>query len=117
MNKLLIALLVFASLQPAFAKNEDGKYDSSPFKEWFETQHNSKGEWCCNDADGHMYDGDYSLNADGSVTIPWNAQGPIHVDASRVLTTPNPTGHAVWWYLPDMQGRPNTFCFSPGQLG
>ena len=65
---------------------------------WYKQQHNSRGEWCCNESDGHPFFGNYSINEDGSVTV--NFEGKEHVLPDyMVLKGPNPTGHAVWWYL------------------
>ena len=81
---------------------------------WFKTQHNSRGEWCCNESDGHPYFGDYKINDDGSVTV--NLNGDDHIlPAYMVLQGPNPTGHAVWWYL-DVGSTHRDYCFAPGTL-
>lgn len=107
MLKRILILLLMAS--PAMAR-DDGRYANSPHTEWYRSQHNSQGQWCCNEADGHPYDGDYKVNADGSVTV----QG-FTIEAHKVLNGSNPTGHAVWWYLDGPNGR-TSFCFAPGTL-
>jgi hypothetical protein len=104
----VLALILVAGA--AFARDPDGRYANSPLKEWYHEQHNSAGQWCCDEADGHPYDGDYTLNPDGSVTI-----GKETIEADKVLKQPNPTGHAVWWYIDNNYGR-TTYCFIPGAL-
>lgn len=83
---------------------DDGRYASSPHKEWFKSQHNSLGEWCCDNSDGHLYYGDYTINQDGSVTVEGET-----IPKEKVLRGPNPTGAAVWWKLGS-----RTYCFSVG---
>jgi hypothetical protein len=100
----------------AFARDPDGRYANSPNRSWFEAQHNSHGGSCCADADGHPYDGEYTLNKDGSVTLQWQGK-PHTIDAWKVLKdSSNPTGHAVWWYLLGPNGQMQDYCFAPGPL-
>lgn len=102
---VIFAGMLFAALV-AWARDPQGVYVNSPHKTWYETQHNSKGDWCCNEADAHPYFGDYTLNTDGSVTVEGET-----IPKEQVLTGTNPTGHAVWWRL----GQ-RTYCFAPGTL-
>jgi hypothetical protein len=82
---------------------------------WFKQQHNSRGEWCCDESDGHPFFGDYTLNQDGSVTVEMGGQ-PHTIAAELVLKGHNPTGHAVWWYRDSVSGH-RDYCFAPGVLG
>jgi hypothetical protein len=82
---------------------------------WFSEQHNSAGGWCCNEADGHRYYGDYVVHSDGTVTIAPGTPDEYHIEAWKVLTGPNPTGGAVWWFNEGPSGK-NTYCFAPGSL-
>jgi hypothetical protein len=109
-------LLLLLATAPAFARDPTGQYTNSPFRQWFEQQHNAQGAWCCNNADGHEYDGDYTFNKDGSVTLLLKS-GHYQIEAFKVLKGPNPTGHAVWWHLGSLDGSPITYCFSPGPMG
>lgn len=113
---MLASLLLITAIYapPAAARDPDGRYANSPYKEWFNTQHNSKGGYCCNDADGHEYDGDYSFDGEGNVSLTLDGQ-TVKIEAWKVLHGPNPTGHAVVWYVQGNAG-PMTFCFAPGQL-
>lgn len=81
---------------------------------WYKDQHNSAGQWCCDESDGHPYFGEWSANEDGSVTVELN--GKKHVlPKHMILTGPNPTGHAVWWFT-DVEGVHMDYCFAPGTL-
>ena len=75
---------------------------------WYRNQRNSRGGFCCDQADGDAYYGNYRLNADGSVTL---ADG-THIPKWQVLSGNNPTGHAVWWHYKNVM----SYCFSPGPL-
>ena len=110
--RIIVATIIILALawSQAYPKDLDGRYADSPNKEWFESQHNSTGQWCCNEADGHLYDGDYKLNQDGSVQV-----GDEKIESYKVLKGPNPMGQAVWWYIETAFGR-TTFCFIPGSL-
>src|SRR6185503_487820 len=69
---------------------------SPEIQAWYGKQHNSRGEWCCNESDGHPFYGDYSINEDGSVSVEFDG-APHLIAAELVLKGKNPTGHAVWW--------------------
>ena len=94
------------------------QYANAPdaIKQWYATQHNKQGAWCCNNADGHDFYGDYSLDQDGSVEF--DAGGTHHkLPAFMVLDGPNPTGHAVWWYVDGAAGGHTDYCFALGTEG
>lgn len=110
MLKTLMALMGLFLCAGAYARDPDGKYANSPLHEWYGQQHNSAGMYCCNEADGHPYYGDYTVNSDGSVTIDGQT-----IESYKVLSGPNPTGHPVWWYV-DTSGGRTTYCFIPGSL-
>lgn len=110
-----VVLLAFAILiSRADARDPTGKYANSPNAAWFKAQHNSQGEWCCDESDGHPFYGEYTFNADGSVTAH---DGGIEykIDKYKVLTGANPTGSPVWWFI-DVAGGRMTYCFAPGTL-
>jgi hypothetical protein len=92
-------------------------YASQPaeVQAWFKQQHNARGEWCCDESDGHPFYGDYTLNDDGSVTVQMDGE-PHLIAAELVLKGRNPTGHAVWWYRDTTSGH-RDYCFAPGVLG
>lgn len=108
-----VAALLFI-LAPALARDTDGRYANSKNAEWFKSQHNSEGQWCCDESDGHPFFGDYKINDDGSVTI--RHEGQTHkLPSYMVLKGGNPTGHAVWWFA-DAGGEHRDYCFAPGTL-
>lgn len=122
MRKSILAVIGL-SLVSTFASAADstGKYANSPWADWFGRQHNADGGYCCTNFDGHVYDGDYLLNADGSVTLPLKEGGAIEIPAGRVLQwnpeDPNPTGSAVLWYGGQaLAATTFVYCFAVGPL-
>jgi hypothetical protein len=112
--KLAIVSVVICGT-PALARWNPSYGNQPPeVQAWFKDQHNAQGQWCCDESDGHPFYGAYTINKDGSVSI--NAPDGTHtLPAYMVLKGPNPTGHAVWWYL-DVNGRHSDYCFAPGTL-
>lgn len=108
-------LLGGLSASPVLArwKSDYGKADPK-IQAWYKGQHNAQGQWCCDESDGHPFFGGYTLNQDGSVTLEL-ASGKRTLPQYMVLKGPNPTGHAVWWYL-DAGSSHTDFCFAPGTL-
>lgn len=107
--RTIIALAIALASTAALAR-DDGRYANSPNREWFSQQRNSAGQWCCNESDGHVYEGDYRILPDGSI----EAEGHT-IEAYKVLKGVNPMGRAVWWYIDTAYGR-TTYCFAPGPL-
>lgn len=110
--KYSLALLLLLT-STAFARDPTGKYADAANAQWYRSQHNSQGEWCCNDADGHPYFGDYTFDADGSVNVRDEAGNAHKLPPYMVLKGSNPTGHAVWWYL-EIGTTHRDYCFAPG---
>lgn len=126
--------ILFNHSADATTTNPDGKY-----ADWFSAQHAKSditgeeqvGGRCCDLGDGYRWDGNYTPNLNGSVTLN-TVDGPIPIPAYKVLDGtyakvgdetrggPNPTGHAILWtqggYPPETDGS-NIYCFSPGTLG
>ncbi len=114
---LTFALGILAGLLLAsFAAHARGTFPPGPLHDWFEQRHNSLGQWCCNEADGHQYDGEYVLHKDGSVTLGELLGTPREIESFKVLKDPNPTGHAIVWFTQDADGAPRIYCFIPGPL-
>jgi len=105
----LVLCAPFLLVVAALARDPQGVYAGSKDEAWFKGQHNANGEWCCDHSDGHRYYGSYSVNADGSVTVEGET-----IPKEKVLTGPNPTGTAVWWWLTGMDGSRRTYCFALG---
>jgi hypothetical protein len=101
-------------MTPAMAHNY-GLYNDSVLSAWYANQKNMRGEYCCNKADGHDFYGNYSLNAD---TVEFDADGVHYILPNyMVLLGPNPTGHAVWWYITNPDGSKISYCFAVGPQG
>ncbi len=86
---------------------------TGPNAAWFNKQYNHSGQWCCDVSDGHEFDGDYVVNPDGSVTLSLNDGVKRTLPKEMILSGPNPTGHAVWWFV-EGPGYHTDFCFAPG---
>lgn len=84
-------------------------------RSWFSNQHDGLGGYCCDLGDGHEFYGDYKLDKDGSVEFDDGGKHH-HMPAYKVLTGPNPTGVAIYWYLDSPQGRTD-YCFALGTEG
>jgi hypothetical protein len=109
----LLSLFILAMCKAE--ARDDGRYANSPYKAWFDAQHNGVGQSCCLESDAHRYDGNYVLNADGSVVLSLN--GKLHfLPAYMVLKGGNPTGSAIWWYMETGEYHTD-YCFAPGVLG
>lgn len=78
---------------------------SEDIQTWFNSQHNGHGQYCCDQADGERYDGDYTINSDGSVKL---ANGTV-IENWKVLTSPNPVGHPILWHIGS-----HVYCFALG---
>jgi hypothetical protein len=112
---LVLAAWIAVGGAQAKWKPEYAKVDPK-IAEWYRSQHNAQGQWCCNESDGHPYFGGYTINKDGSVTLDLAGGRKHTIPAYMVITGPNPTGHAVWWYLETNDGTHTDFCFALGTL-
>jgi len=81
--------------------------ESPTIQGWFKSQHNARGEWCCDEADGEPYLGSVTFNADGPVVLDGGRKLPAYM----VLNGPNPTGKSIWWHVGE-----TSYCFAPGTL-
>ena len=80
------------------------KYASAPNASWYEAAEGC-GIHCCGAADATRYDGNYTLNSDGSVDLA----DKTHLKACAVIQAGNPDGFAVLW-----KEHNHVYCFSPG---
>ena len=109
------ALLLLFSSEAGLARDPDGKYSSSPLKQWFDSLASRRGP-CCSDADGQSVsdvdwdtkDGKYRVRLDGQ----W-----IEVPPEALVTVSNKFGLAVVWPYKDYEGRTQIRCFIPGAGG
>lgn len=115
-SMLAIVLTSFVLVISAQARWKPEYANASPaIQTWYSAQHNAQGQWCCDRSDGHAFFGGYSVNSDGSVTLD-TEKGPHRIPSYMVLNTPNPTGHAVWWFLDRSDGTHIDYCFAPGSM-
>ena len=108
-----LSLLFFPGL--GVTRDLDGKYATSPLKEWFESLASRRGP-CCSVADGQSVedvdwdtkDGKYRVRLDGQ----W-----IEVPPDALVTVANKLGRAVVWPYKDYESRTQIRCFIPGAGG
>ena len=111
-----LAILCCSSLSVQAKWKADYANADPGIKQWYSAQRNKNGGWCCDNADGHDFYGDYKLDTDGSVEF--DADGVHHkLPPFMVLNGPNPTGHAVWWYIVQQDGTYHDYCFALGPAG
>ena len=110
-----VAMLV---LEPALARDPDGRFANSPLKPWFEKLSSGKGP-CCSDADGSVVlDTDWETK-DGHYRVRirdkwWD------VPAEAVITEPNKVGRTMVWpiyfWSSGSLDRVEIRCFMPGAM-
>ncbi|MCP3467016.1 MULTISPECIES: hypothetical protein [unclassified Bradyrhizobium] len=90
---IALMMLIAVMVTDSHAKGGPCEGNSPEISEWFSSQHNALGGWCCNDADGHRYYGDYVLNSDGSVTISPGTPDAHQIESYKVLSRHKPDRH------------------------
>jgi hypothetical protein len=114
----VVLVIILLGLQPAQARDLDGRFANSPLKPWFEKLSSGKGP-CCSDADGSVVlDSDWETK-DGHYRVRiknkwWD------VPAESVITEPNRFGRTmVWpvyyWRLDSLE-YVEIRCFMPGAM-
>lgn len=111
---IVVQAILWATIA-ATARDADGRYANSPLHDWYAEQRNSAGQWCCNEADGHLFYGDYRINEDGSVVVNPGTPDEHKIESYKVLKKENKAGAPVWWYTENAYGK-TTYCFIPGSL-
>lgn len=90
------------------------------YQEWFDSQFDKNGLFCCTVSDGHILDdSDWRTNGK-SYEVRINGKWYTLPDGSMVNSNrggPNPTGHAVVWYTINSKGELIIFCFAQGFEG
>lgn len=97
---------------PALARN-DGRYDTSPLKSWFESLQSEFGK-CCTDADAYIVpDADWESER-GRYRVRIDDEWVVVPDGA-VITQPNRFGRTMVWrhYI---DGHPRVRCFMPGSM-
>jgi hypothetical protein len=116
---IAVARLSTISIIDAHAKWNPLHSDApKSIQHWYSTQQTPDGGFCCDRADGHDFYGDYAVDANGNVKF--DADGKHYmIPKGKVLTGPNPTGHAVWWWANSVHPEDGkiTYCFALGPEG
>jgi len=96
---------------PLYAR-DDGRFTSSPLKEWFDRL-GSRNGLCCAFADGvSVEDVDWD-SQEGHYRVRIYGEWFVVPDAA-VVTEPNRFGPAVVWPYNDRYGNTQIRCFMPG---
>jgi len=108
-----LSVLFFSGL--GLARDLNGKYASSPLKEWFDSLASRRGP-CCSVADGQsVEDVDWDTK-DGKYRVRLEGQW-IEVPPDALVSVPNKFGLAVVWLYKDYESRTQIRCFIPGAGG
>lgn len=111
----LILTLIFGT---ARAAPPPGVLIDPSLHAWFERQHNLRGGWCCNEADGHILEDDEWRTAGDHYEVligkKWHAVDRQSLRAGA--DDPNPTGKAIAWYVTWGEDGASVFCFAPGTM-
>jgi hypothetical protein len=88
------------------------QYTDSPYREWYQQQHDRVGWSCCGLGDAHpVYD---AYIKQGKWHVPVRGRD-YEIELHQLLSGPNPTGHAVIWYE-DYDDYVIINCFAPGPM-
>lgn len=109
--KLAASLLGSALLLTPVLARDDGRYDHSALKSWFESLQSEFGK-CCTDGDGYIVsDADWESSR-GRYRVLIDGEWVLVPDGA-VVTEPNRFGRTMVWrhYI---DGHPRVRCFMPG---
>jgi hypothetical protein len=108
----VLGLCLNAMVPSDLLAHDDGRYASSPLKQWFDGLASAKG-LCCSFADGaSVQDIDWDTK-DGRYRVRLNGEWIVVPDAA-VVNEPNRFGPAVVWPYKDATGVTQIRCFMPG---
>lgn len=89
---------------------------NDPVNLWLGRQYDAHKSYCCDGSDAFIYDGEYTINGDGSIAVLLPDGSMQTIPPYKVLPynpeDPNPTGTAVWWHNEEYK----TYCFALGPL-
>ena len=114
------AAVIAVMALPVFGRDLDGRYKTSPLRDWFEHLASRKG-LCCSFADGYVVqDADWETkDSHYRVRVPRaaNSEDGIWVDVPEeaVITEPNRAGRTMVWPFYSGQGV-SIRCFMPGSM-
>jgi hypothetical protein len=120
LRSISFAAVIAVLVLPVFGRDLDGRYATSPLRDWFEHLASGKG-LCCSFADGYVVeDADWESN-DGHyrVRVPKlaNSADGIWVDVpdEAVIKEPNRAGRTMVWPFYSHEGV-SIRCFMPGSM-
>jgi hypothetical protein len=106
----IIVMLFSIRISPA---RDNGQFDSSPLKSWFDHLASRKG-LCCSMADGRaIADVDWE-SRDGHYRVRIDEQW-VDVPEEAVIVEPNRAGRTMVWPM-YQDGHPVVRCFMPGSM-
>jgi hypothetical protein len=110
---LAMLAMCISMLAPKFLfARDDGRFDNSPLKQWFDRLASGRG-LCCSFADGvSVQDVDWDT-LDGHYRVRLRGQWFVVPDAA-VVAEPNRFGPAVVWPYQGADGATQIRCFMPG---
>lgn len=107
---LAIAAAVLLCLcYAAHSHTNDGTWDDTPYKAWYEKQHNKNGTNCCDWGDAFATE--YTVRGGKFFVIIHGKE--YQVPDYAVIEGSNPTGHSVVWYYLEDDSTAHIRCFSP----
>jgi hypothetical protein len=111
----LLALALLSQLATAApARDPDGRWAQSPYKQWFDSLTNRQGLGCCSDADGiRLDDPEWRCEHAGRCFVKLDGVWR-EVPPDAILDTSNIVGYAMVWRLPDGRGGIIIRCFLRG---
>lgn len=114
MTRVFGVLFMCLLLQPAFAR-DDGRWASSPLKDWFNSLSSPGGGPCCSYADGVSID-----------DVDWEMKGDHYrvrldgvwydVPDANIVQGKNRLGRAIVWPIKDEVGNVKIRCFMRGAM-
>jgi hypothetical protein len=108
----VVTLCISAFVPNSLSARDDGRYDNSSLKQWFDHLASGKG-LCCSFADGVSIEDIDWESRDGRYRVRLQGQWVVVPDAALV-TEPNRFGPAVVWPFQDANGSTQIRCFLPG---
>lgn len=115
----IIIFVIFAAGTVVFGR-DNGQYANidPAIKKWIKELKNSKGENCCDTADGYPVEAENDT-AKGHWRVRINGEW-IVVHDEAVLISPNRLGYPMVWWYPVWESskvmHPQIRCFLPGAL-
>ena len=114
LSNVVIAAVISACSAGGTSARDDGRYEGSPLKSWFDHLKSQRG-LCCSNADGvAVSDPDWE-SKDGHFRVKLGGEW-IDVPDDAVITEPNLAGRTMVWPNISPVGT-SIRCFLPGTMG